>query len=162
MIIRQFQTAQELSDWGESRGVSTCFCLKAGVIVRDSNSGKLVSPGLDLTLLRSKRVSPTYPILVGQSIMTLVAHLVFVLPIFGTLVGVGRMCAVWGVKSVKDSIGLKIYHTFVAILEILGLGILMLTLKILLVILVSPLLCFSSGRACLAKHRILIRGPRAI
>ncbi|SPN73943.1 hypothetical protein C10C_0800 [Chlamydia serpentis] len=144
MIIQKFANSRELHAWGES----CCFCLYVGTIARRiaPEGERLLRVGEDLSLLRIEHCDETFPILVRTSLLFLFIRFLEVLPILSIFVGVGRMCAVWGVEDTKDSICLKIYHTLVAILDILGLGILILALTILLNILYAPCVCFFRKR----------------
>ncbi|SPN73944.1 hypothetical protein C10C_0801 [Chlamydia serpentis] len=158
MIIQKFANSDELHAWGRSR----CHFLYAGALTREPNAcgGKLKQLCVDLAVLRTE-ISDPDSILIGESVGLLGLRLILTLPIINTCFGIGRMCAVWGVKDAKDSICLKIYHTLIAILEILGLGILMLILKILLVIFILPLLYFSSGRNFLVNLGLISVGQPA-
>ncbi|SPN73942.1 hypothetical protein C10C_0799 [Chlamydia serpentis] len=151
-MIQRFGDSKDLHNWAES----CCYFVGLGANVRENySSGDLMGVAQDFCILVTDE-SRKRPILISESISLFFSECIKTLPILGTLVGIGRMCAVWGVKGAKDSICLKIYHTFVAILEILGLGILMLILKILAVILVSPLLCFSSSRSFLYEKDLML------
>ncbi len=57
------------------------------------------------------------------------------IPLVSVFYGIGRLCAVWFVKGCSGSAFTKIYHTFVGVLEILGLGIIILALRILVTLL---------------------------
>ncbi|WP_348662634.1 hypothetical protein [Chlamydia vaughanii] len=53
------------------------------------------------------------------------------MPILGTILGLGRVYSVWSTKDSEDDIKNKILHTVTGIVEILGLGIVLLVAKIL-------------------------------
>ncbi|WP_066482803.1 hypothetical protein [Candidatus Chlamydia sanziniae] len=62
------------------------------------------------------------------------------IPIVGGVIGCGRFYSVWSTKDPKDTTKEKTFHTIRAILEILGLGILILLTKIVYILLQTLLI----------------------
>ncbi|AAD18966.1 hypothetical protein CpB0858 [Chlamydia pneumoniae TW-183] len=98
----------------------------------------VLSPLVDLVILfpwvtKDSRYSPC-----SMTFTCICRSIVECIPVVSTLFGIGRFCAVWCVEGFSGSTFDKIYHTIVAVLGILGLGILTFILRIIFSVLMLP------------------------
>ncbi|WP_100934293.1 hypothetical protein [Candidatus Chlamydia corallus] len=136
MLIKRYETADEFFD-----ATANFPSIQCGYqFVRSREGSICVLPSFDLSLVILSVPEDVSCSPLKATAFTIITRVIESIPIVAAFYGIGRLCAVWCVKGFPGSTFTKIYHTFVAALQILGLGIITLILRILFTVFTLPII----------------------